>query len=335
MTTFWIILNWIFSFVFAIIAIAIFNMGGKWQALFVVAIVLLLLPPFRSLIFNFTSWTIPWWGRSLLIVVLWAGFMMSIIFNPAKSIYKSPEIKAQFYKMYDEKLAQWSVMHESVFIKTNYGKVHVVVCGSEDAPPVLLIHASAIAAWSWYPNVSELAKHYRVYATDNIGEVNKSELADLKKPLMGKTDGGPEIARFYTELTSKLGFEESYVVGASIGGFLASNYAMYAPQRVKKLILLGPMGYGSTGKTILGITLAQSFPLKPVQDWAFKWAFGDAEHVKQEFFEWFYLILTGSMPKPTTPASFSPEQLQKMQPRTLAFFGTEMMWLAIAKMPKC
>jgi pimeloyl-ACP methyl ester carboxylesterase len=50
---------------------------------------------------------------------------------------------------------------------------------------------------------------------------------------------------------------------------------------------------------------------------------GNAAHVKDNFRKWFYLVLKGTMPKPTPPTSFRPEQLQQMQVPVLTFFGTK------------
>jgi pimeloyl-ACP methyl ester carboxylesterase len=45
--------------------------------------------------------------------------------------------------------------------------------------------------------------------------------------------------------------------------------------------------------------------------------------VKKRFGLWFRLVISGTVPKPTPPSSFSPEQLQQMQVPVLAFFGTD------------
>jgi pimeloyl-ACP methyl ester carboxylesterase len=319
MVTFWLVISWTFSILFAFIAVAMFGMGGRLQAVLFLGIVLLLLPPFRAFIHNITGKSLPWWARGLLIIILWGGVMLSFLLNPATSIYKSPEYEAQLMDIYDAKMAEWPVPYEDVYVDTDYGKVHVIVSGPEDVPPLLLIHASAVAGWSWLYNVEELGKHYRIYAVDSIGDVGKSVLNDLTKPL----EGGEEIARFYTDLTNKLGFNQSYLAGASIGGYIATNYALYAPERVKKLVLLGSMGYGSTNTTVMLMVLAQSFPLRWVQERTLKWALGDSPHVIENFGGWFYLILKGTMPKPTPPKSFTPDQLRQMQVPVLTFFGTK------------
>jgi pimeloyl-ACP methyl ester carboxylesterase len=319
MGTFWLVLSWIFSILFALFGIAIFNMGGRLQAQFFLGIVLVLLPPFRSFIHNITDKTLPWWGRGLLIIALWGGFMLSLQLNPATSIYKSPDIEAKLMDIYDAKMAEWPVPYEDVYVDTDYGKVHVIVSGPENAPPLLLIHASAIAGWSWLPNVGELNKHYRTYAVDSIGDVGKSALKDLTKPL----EGSEEIARFYTDLTHKLGFDESYVAGASIGGYISTNYALHAPERVKKLVLLGAMGYGTTNKTVTLMILSMAYPFKWVQDLTMKWALGESDNVAKVFGEWFHTVVNGTVPKPTPPTTFTPEQLQQMQVPTLVFLGTK------------
>jgi pimeloyl-ACP methyl ester carboxylesterase len=85
---------------------------------------------------------------------------------------------------------------------------------------------------------------------------------------------GEQIAEFYTEICDLLHIDKANVIGASIGGYISTNFALYAPDRVEKLVLLGSMGYGTTLKTIIAMTLAQGFPIKPIQDITFKWAFG-------------------------------------------------------------
>jgi pimeloyl-ACP methyl ester carboxylesterase len=317
--TFWFVISWIVSILLALLGLAIFNMGGRLQALLFLGIVLLLLPPFRSFIYNLTGKSLPWWGRGLLIIALWGGVMLSFVLNPATSIYKSPEFETQLMDIYDAKMAEWPVPYEDAYVDTDYGKVHVIVSGPKDAPPLLLIHASAVAGWSWLYNAEALGKHYRIYAVDSIGDIGKSVLNDLKKPLKG----GEEVARFYTDLTHKLGFDESYVAGASIGGYISTNYALHAPERVKKLVLLGAMGYGNTTKTVTLMILAMAYPFKWVQELTLKWALGESDRVVNDFGEWFYTVLDGTVPKPTPPTTFTPEQLQQMQVPTLVFLGTK------------
>ena len=264
MTLLFIVIGWLVSLFFAVAAYAMYSMGGRTQALLLLVACLVFLPPLRTYLGQTTGWALPWWGRGLVTVVLLAGVVAVTVLNPATSIYKSPAVEAQFDQLYDAKLAKWPVPYADVFVDTRYGRIHVIVSGPEGAPPVMLINASAVAAWSWIANVAALAADHRVYAIDNIGEVGKNVQTDIND--IPRT--GSQIAAYYGEIADKLAIGRADVVGASVGGYIATMLALHAPGRVRKLVLLGPMGYGDTTRTILVMTLAQAFPLKPVQRWA-------------------------------------------------------------------
>ena len=319
MATFWLILSWVLSIAITFIAFLILGMGGRIQFFLILGVVLLLFPPLKVALSRITGISLVWWVRCLMILVLMTGVVFSFMLNPATSIYKSPEYKAKLMAIYDAKLSQWPVPYESVFVNTSYGKIHVIDSGPENAPPVLLIHASGLSGWSWIHNVKALSEKYRTYAIDNIGEGNKNEMKAPGK--IPKT--GQEIADFYTEIIDHLGLSKTYVVGASIGGYISTNYALYAPERVEKLVLLGSMGYGFTPLTVLTMMLAQGFPFKPVQEATFRWAFGSAPHVSESFGEWFRMYMKGTLPTPIPPSTFTLEQLRSMQVPVLAFFGTK------------
>jgi pimeloyl-ACP methyl ester carboxylesterase len=235
----------------------------------------------------------------------------------ARSIYKSPEIEARLMGIYDARLGQWPVPYESIFVDTAYGKVHTIVSGPEDAPPALLLHASGLSAWSWLYNVEGLNRRYRTYAVDTIGDAGKSALRDLDN----YPRDGQALSDFYLEISDELGIDSAYVVGASQGGFIGTNYALYAPERVKKLVLLGPMGYAGTERTVVRIVLATLLPFKSIQDSTFRWAFGNDSAVQEACEEWFRLVMTGVMPKQARPNTFSAEQLHILQLPVLLVLG--------------
>jgi pimeloyl-ACP methyl ester carboxylesterase len=318
MNALWLIASWIISIIVALISLMILGMGGYLQFFILLLISLLFFPPIINLL---KSHGVPvtWWLRVVATFVLYVGLMLSFTLNPAKSIYKSPKYREKLIKIYDEKLSQWPTPYKSRYIDTKYGKVHVIVSGPEDGYPVMLINASGVAGWSWIFNVGALNKKFRTYAIDNIGEAGKN---DLKQPnyIPGN---GPEIAAYYADIGNQLGFKKSHVIGASVGGFISSNYAIYAPERVDKLVLLGSMGYGFTIKTIATMIIAQGYPIKPIQDATFTWAFGNTLHVRDAFGPWFRLVMKGMVPTPIVPKSLSPEELKKISSPTLTFIGTK------------
>ena len=317
MTYVWLILGWFFAVFFGLLTVSMLLLHNWLAALALLLVVLLCLPPVSALVRSQFGWSIHPILRGVLIVGLLFVFVRLLIGAEATSIYKSPEAKARFMEIYDEKMKEWPVPYEDVFVDTSYGTVHVIVSGPENAPPVLLLHASGVAGWSWKYNVKDLSQNYRTYTIDLIGDVGKSEFTDLKHIL--KT--GQDQADLYAEITDKLGVEKAYVVGASEGGFIGTNYALYHPERVEKLALLGPMGYAGATQAVIRIMFAQFFPLKPVQDSTFRWAFSDAAVLNEDFGEWFRLFMTNYNSVKVAPLPFSAEQRQSLQVPVLFVFG--------------
>lgn len=313
----WLILGWLFAILFALLTVSMLLLKNWLHALVLFLLVLLFLPPVSSFIQNSFSWSIHPVIRFVLIVGLLFVFVRLLFGARITSIYKSPQIEAQFMEIYDEKMKDWPVPFEDAFIDTQYGKVHVVVSGAEGAPAMLLLHASAVSSWSWKYNVEELNQHYRTYAIDLIGDAGKSEFASLENIMKD----GRDQAALYTEITDKLGVEKAYVVGASEGGFIGTNFALHAPERIEKLALLGPMGYSGAVQSVIRITFTQLFPLKPIQDSTFSWAFSDSAQLKEDFSEWFPLIMSGYNSVKVAPLPFSAEERQGLKVPVLFVLG--------------
>lgn len=316
-----IILGWLFGGLFLAV-VGLSALAGRFlPALILLVVVLLLLPPVREYAKNLTGITLPWWGRGILIIVLVAAYLyvLMVVASGQEGVYSSPEVQARHMAIYDSKMERWPTPYEDVYVDTSYGTMHVIVSGPEDAPPVLLLNASAMSGWSWLYNVGELNKSYRTYAVDTLGEVGKSELYDATHyPPDGKA-----YADLHVEITDALDIEKAYVVGASFGGFMATNYALHYPDRVEKLALLGPMGMTpETAKTAMRIMFVQFFPLKPIQNNTVRWALGDDPYVLEETEDWFRVVLTDTVPRESRPVTFSPEQLQSLEVPVLLVIGT-------------
>jgi pimeloyl-ACP methyl ester carboxylesterase len=96
-------------------------------------------------------------------------------------------------------------------------------------PPLLLIQGLGYGAWGWDPVVPGLAERFRVLSFDNRG-IGGSEVPP-----------GPytaaEMAEDAVEVLDEAGVERAHVVGASLGGMIAQELAVLAPERVAKLVL--------------------------------------------------------------------------------------------------
>jgi pimeloyl-ACP methyl ester carboxylesterase len=134
---------------------------------------------------------------------------------------------------YQAVMEAWPVGYDELIVSTDFGETHVIASGPEDAPPVVLLHALFATAASWYRNVEALSRSYRIYCVDVIGEANKSRPI---RPITSLDD----YLSWFTGLIDGLGISSLYVVGNSYGGFTAAYYAMNLPQRILKLVLIGP-----------------------------------------------------------------------------------------------
>jgi pimeloyl-ACP methyl ester carboxylesterase len=312
-----LVLGWLLGILFGLLTLSMALMRNWLQAIPLLAATLIVLPPVRALIEQQTGVTLSFLVVGLLVAVLLAAFALLGSINKPTSIYKSPQVKARFMEIYDAKMKEWPVPYESLYVDTSYGQVHVIISGPEDAPPMLLLHASGVPAWSWKYNVEELGQRYRTYAIDLIGDAGRSEYDSLDNRMRN----GQDEAELYAEITDQLGVVQACVVGASEGGFVGTQFALHAPERVEKLVLLGPMGYSGATQSVFRIMFAQFFPLKSIQESTFRWAFSDDPKLGQEFGEWFRLIMTGLKPVKVAPLPLKPEQRQRIQVPVLMVLG--------------
>ena len=92
------------------------------------------------------------------------------------------------------------------------------------------------------PFVAPLAAKRRLIAPSHPG-FGKSSLPEW-------LDSVDDIAHVYLELLDTLGLDKVDVVGCSIGGWIAAEMATKTPERVRRLVMVGPVGVktGSTDK---------------------------------------------------------------------------------------
>jgi pimeloyl-ACP methyl ester carboxylesterase len=141
--------------------------------------------------------------------------------------------KFPYLLAYDKALALWQIPFEEKDLKTTYGNAHVIISGPQNGEPLVLLHGMNATSTMWYPNIKALSERYRVYAIDFLLEPGKStcdkEISET-----------PQIMKWYDEVFKQLELEDFYLLGASRGGWLATNIALNHKTQVKKLILLSP-----------------------------------------------------------------------------------------------
>ncbi len=100
-----------------------------------------------------------------------------------------------------------------------------------DGRNVVLLHCWAGSKEYWKWTVQALIPHFRVYALDLKG------FGDSDKPKDGYTMD--DYSRLVAEFMDTLGIDSAILVGHSLGGKIAVNFAEQHPDRMESLVLVG------------------------------------------------------------------------------------------------
>lgn len=105
-----------------------------------------------------------------------------------------------------------------------------------EGPAVLLIHGIGDSSATWAELIPELARHHTVIAPDLLGH------GDSDKPRGDYSVAG--YANGIRDLLGVLGIERATLVGHSLGGGVAMQFAYQYPERTDRLILVSAEASG-------------------------------------------------------------------------------------------
>jgi pimeloyl-ACP methyl ester carboxylesterase len=114
---------------------------------------------------------------------------------------------------------------------------------SGDGPLLVLLHGIASTADTWAPVATGLAASHTVLAPDLLGHGSSA------KPRGDYSLGA--YASGVRDLITALGHERATVVGHSLGGGIAMQFAYQFPERVERLVLISSGGLGREVHPIL------------------------------------------------------------------------------------
>jgi pimeloyl-ACP methyl ester carboxylesterase len=103
--------------------------------------------------------------------------------------------------------------------------------GPEDAPAVLLVMGLAYPAAMWFRLVPALAEQHRVIRVDNRGAGRTGDVPGA--PYTVETMAADCLA-----VLDAAGVDTAHVVGISMGGLIAQEIVLTAPERVRSLCLI-------------------------------------------------------------------------------------------------
>jgi pimeloyl-ACP methyl ester carboxylesterase len=114
------------------------------------------------------------------------------------------------------------------------GRSTVIMSGG-DGPPFVYLHSTLGESFMWFPFYQTWAKQFRVLVPTHPGFGASGGFDQI--------DTIEDMAFHYVELFDALGLEEVNLGGASLGGWIAAEFAVRWPERVKNLWLSGAPGF--------------------------------------------------------------------------------------------
>ena len=152
-------------------------------------------------------------------------------------VFRSDADAVEVMREYRAVLDRRPVPKQEIELPTSQGATFVLACGPETAPPVVLFHGAQANTAAWRPDIVLWSSRFRLYAVDMIGEAGLS--ARVRPPLIDDTH-----AIWLDDVFKGLGLARAALVGTSLGGWLALDYAMRRPSRASALALVCSAGIG-------------------------------------------------------------------------------------------
>lgn len=233
------------------------------------------------------------------------------------AIYKSEAGAREIEARYREFLSRWPVPNRQFTVPTREGDTFIVACGPESAPPLLLFHGSGANATAWLADIAAWSAHFRVYAVDMIGEPGLS--APSRPPL-----GSDAFALWLDDVLAPLSLAGASIVGVSLGGWLALDYATRRPERVEKLALMCPAGIGRQKNFLLKalpLMLLGSWGNRKVREMVFGRAPAQTSPGQSQMRDFMVLIFKYFRPRVVKIPIFSDDALKRLTMPVLAIVG--------------
>lgn len=120
-----------------------------------------------------------------------------------------------------------SLSMHSTLLETSRGRISYTLQG--EGPPLLFIIGYMARYTAWESQIKAFSKHFTTLAFDHIG--------------LGESTGTPassmqDFTRDCLDLIQHFQWEKVHVVGVSMGGMIAQEFALTAPQHIQSLTLI-------------------------------------------------------------------------------------------------
>jgi pimeloyl-ACP methyl ester carboxylesterase len=101
---------------------------------------------------------------------------------------------------------------------------------------IILVHGLGGFAENWIYNITPLARQHRVFVPDLVG-FGRTDKVPLTRDIL-------DLVKFINDFMETMNIKKASLVGNSLGGGLALQFAIDYPEKVEKLVLVDNAGMG-------------------------------------------------------------------------------------------
>lgn len=249
--------------------------------------------------------------------------------------FRSPDAATRYHALYDELVARlWPVARQELDVPTRFGATHVRRSGPapggpergepEQGVPVVLIHPTSGASFSWYRLIEPLSRNQPAYTPDTIGTAGRSvQTAPVRT--------ARDLAVWLDDVLDALGAESVHLVGYSEGGWIAAVHAASTdrPARLASLTLIEPAGgIERVSRRMIATMIVKGARAllardsrRAIQDFN-HWLNGDVDLTDEEI-DLARTVFRGFRQVLPTPKRLTDEQLRRIAVPTLVLLGAD------------
>lgn len=150
-------------------------------------------------------------------------------------IFQNGSAKEKLEEWYQVFLKRIDPTTESIAVETSFGTNHILKAGDDSRPVLLCLHAMLTSSAHLVSELQPLLDHYQIIAPDLPGQ----SVRGLEARFSYKDNS---FADWLLEIVNELNLENINLLGVSLGGFAALQFAKVHSGKVQNLILIVPAG---------------------------------------------------------------------------------------------
>lgn len=243
--------------------------------------------------------------------------------------FRSEGARVHFLAAYDAAMAKLPAFGAAADVETSFGSVRAYRFGDRSgSTPVVLLPGRNASTPMWRANLPGLTARRTVYSLDLLGEAGRSVQT---APITSAQDQ----AQWLEETLAGLDLPHVHLLGASIGGWAAANYACRFPARVASATLLDPVfTFAPIPLRTLAFSAVMAVPAAPegMRRWFLSWVSGgEAADDSLPEARLIAAAMTDFVLRLPPPTAITDEQLRTLQTPVLAFLGGRSVMLDAAR----